>query len=178
MENKDIVLEKHWYAVYTRSRCEKKMLEELTMAGVTAYVPLRYEIHKWSDRRKRIDVPVINSYCFVYIDYEKERAQVYKSYGFVAFVQHERKPVVIPQREMDLMKQAVESKLAIEVENHLLREGKRVRVVTGPMKGAVGVVESLSEKNVKILLSTVGVTLTVKLTDEMFFEEIQDEDVE
>ncbi len=168
--------EKHWYAVYTRSRCEKKMLDELINAGIEAYVPLRFEIHKWSDRNKRVDVPVINSYCFVHIDYDNDRYKIYKAYGFVAFVMHARKPVIIPNSEMDAMKQAVDSKLAIEVENHLLREGKRVRVISGPIKGAIGIVESLSDKNVRILLSTVGITLTVKLSEEMMFEEIDTEE--
>lgn len=167
---------KNWYAIYTRSRCEKKVFDQLTTYGIEAYLPLRYEIHKWSDRRKRIDVPVINSYCFVNINYNTERTKIYEAYGFVAFVQHDHKPVVIPQSEMDAMRQAVESKLAIEVENHLLRTGKKVRVISGPMTGAVGIVESLTDKNVKIVLSTVGITLSVKLTDEMFFEEIKDEE--
>ncbi len=167
---------KKWYAIYTRSRCEKKVYDQLVTIGIKAYLPLRYEIHKWSDRKKRIDVPVINSYCFVCIDYDADRTKIYQTYGFVAFVQHNRQPVVIPQAEMDAMKQAVDSKLAIEVENHKLRNGKRVRVISGPMTGAVGIVENITDKNVKIVLTAVGITLSVKLTDDMFFEEVKDND--
>lgn len=170
-------LNRQWYAVYTKSRCEKKMMDYLNdVAKITAYVPIRKELHKWSDRKRLVDVPLIHSYCFVKVDWEKERADVFKAPGFVNFVCHERMGVPIPQSEIDLMRQTVDSMLAIEVENRLLRKGKKVKIMSGPMTGAIGVVESLTAKKVNIVLSAVGITMVVDLNEDVQFETVYDTD--
>jgi len=170
--------DRQWYAVYTKSRCEKKMLDFLTDVKIEAYVPIRKEMHKWSDRKKLVEMPMIHSYCFVKLDWESERNKVFVAPGFVNFVCHDRVGVVIPQSEIDLMKKTVDSMLAIEVENRLLRTGKKVRILTGPMTGTVGKVEALTSKRVNIVLEAVGVTMIVDLNDDVQFETVYESDEE
>jgi len=38
---------------------------QLELMGIEAYVPLKKEYHRWSDRVKLVDVPLIPSYVFV-----------------------------------------------------------------------------------------------------------------
>lgn len=173
-----LTIDRKWYAVYTKSRCEKKMLDYLTEVSLESYVPIRREVHRWSDRKKVVEMPLIHSYCFVKVDWENERAKVFAAPGFVNFVCHNRVAVPIPQSEIDLMRKTVDSMLAIEVENRLLREGKKVRILTGPMAGSVGIVESLSSKKVNIVLSAIGVTMIVDLNEDVQFETVYDIDDE
>ena len=58
-----------WYALYTRSRFEKKAAERLTEQGIEAYVPLQRVMRQWSDRRKQVLEPAIRSYVFVRINH-------------------------------------------------------------------------------------------------------------
>jgi transcription antitermination factor NusG len=57
----------HWYAVWSRSRHEKMVASALTNVGVTTFLPLVSEMHRWSDRRKSVDVPLFPGYVFVQI---------------------------------------------------------------------------------------------------------------
>jgi transcription antitermination factor NusG len=54
-----------WYALQTRVHRERIVELRLQTQGVTAFVPVTTEIHRWSDRRKSIEVPIFSSYVFV-----------------------------------------------------------------------------------------------------------------
>jgi len=55
-----------WYAVYTRSRHEKKVAAQLEEKGILTFLPLVTETHRWSDRRKVIAFPLFPGYTFVH----------------------------------------------------------------------------------------------------------------
>lgn len=59
-----------WYAVYTAARAEKKVKERLDQIGIENYLPLRTEYRVWSDRKKKVSVPLISGYIFVHIKEE------------------------------------------------------------------------------------------------------------
>ena len=41
---------RHWYAAYTRLFHERKTAENLQKMGIHSFVPVREEIHQWSQR--------------------------------------------------------------------------------------------------------------------------------
>ena len=59
---------KHWHAIYVCSRSEKKVCENLNKKNIEAYVPVVKTIRQWSDRKKKIELPLINGYVFVRIN--------------------------------------------------------------------------------------------------------------
>ena len=102
-----------WYAVYTRSRWEKRLMELLTAKGIEAYVPLRKVIHKWSDRNKLVDEPLIRSYCFVKVG-EKDYFEVLNTPGAVRYIWFSGKPAAIPERQINTLRAVTGA--AVEVE--------------------------------------------------------------
>ncbi len=54
----------HWYAVHTRARHEKMVAERLLEQGVSTYLPLMRETHRWSDRKKVVELPLFSCYVF------------------------------------------------------------------------------------------------------------------
>ena len=60
----------HWFAVYTKSRNEKKVYERLIDEGYEAYLPLQKRLKQWSDRKKWVEEPLLRSYVFVKINRE------------------------------------------------------------------------------------------------------------
>lgn len=48
-----------WYAVYTRSRFEKKIAADLAAKRVESYLPVFEEVRQWKDRRKRVEGLVV-----------------------------------------------------------------------------------------------------------------------
>ena len=89
-----------WYAVRTLSRTEKKVVERLKEKGIEAYVPLRVEKKKWSDRIKTVETPLITCYVFVRVA-SGRMIDVLRTQGVVGYVREGSVPVVIPDRQMN-----------------------------------------------------------------------------
>ena len=64
MSSKDS--ESNWYVVKTNSRAEKKVYERLEFLGLEVYLPLVITIKQWSDRKKKVEVPLISDVFPVY----------------------------------------------------------------------------------------------------------------
>lgn len=157
---------KKWYAIYTRPRNEKKVFDSLIKKGVEAYVPLRTEIKQWSDRRKKVEIPIISSYVFIKIDYIKEREIIFTTQGFITFVNdNKHNPIIIPESEIDTMRRAIDSSLSIEVNNNLLTKGKKVKINTGPLKDIEGIITDITKHKINILLTSIGITLVTDISD-------------
>ena len=54
-------LNKKWIAIYTKSRHEKKVANNLIEKGFEVYLPLIRKRQKWSDRKKWISYPLFKS---------------------------------------------------------------------------------------------------------------------
>ncbi|HDO06779.1 MAG TPA: hypothetical protein ENG85_03760, partial [Bacteroidetes bacterium] len=72
--------EKVWYALYVRSRTEKKVAVELEGADIDFYLPLEKRLRQWSDRKKWVEEPLFRSYIFVHIT-QKEYYKVLQTRG-------------------------------------------------------------------------------------------------
>ena len=63
----DVKGNKKWFAVYVKSRCEKKVSQQLDDMGIESFLPLITRIKQWSDRKKKVEEPLFRSYIFVNI---------------------------------------------------------------------------------------------------------------
>ena len=155
-----------WYALYTKARAEKKVYEELRLKGLEAYLPLRKELRQWSDRKKWVEMPIINSYIFVHLPMADYR-RVFESKGVVSYVSHKGKAVVIPSHEIEAMRRAVASNLSFSVETSTIHKGQTVTIASGPLKGITGeVVEVQGARKFFMRISHIGYSLVVNLDDE------------
>ncbi len=153
--------------MYVRSRAEKKVLMQLEDLGVTAYLPLITTVRQWSDRRKKIEEPLFKSYVFVYSN-PKEYIPILNVYGVLKFVTFERQAVVVPENQILAIKKFVadydrgeEYKMQNNVD---LKEGQMVRIITGPMKGLKGRLESIENKrHLIVYIEAVGQYIPVHL---------------
>ena len=50
---------RNWLVVCVQSNREKKTYERLTALGFEAFLPLQEEIHRWSDRSKKVQRVVV-----------------------------------------------------------------------------------------------------------------------
>ena len=57
-----------WYVIYTKPKNEKKVAERLQQIEIEVFCPLVTVVKQWSDRKKKIQIPLFNSYVFVFID--------------------------------------------------------------------------------------------------------------
>ncbi len=125
-----------WYAVWTRSRHEQVVREQLERKQIEAFLPTVTRWSRWKDRKKQIDWPLFPGYCFARFDPE-HRLSIVKCTGVVSIISFDGEPAAIPEHEIDSIRQLVESDLAYDP-CPMIREGEMVEVMHGPLKGVAG----------------------------------------
>ena len=154
--------QERWYAVYTRSRTEKKTFELLKESGFDAYLPLYKTLRQWSDRKKMVELPLIPSYVFVKIE-ERHYKKVLEVEGVVAFIKFENKLVAIPDQQIATIRRLVEHGNELQVISENVEQGDVVRIASGPLRGTEGEVIEISGKQKFVLRIDIGYTLIVNI---------------
>ena len=130
---------KYWYAVYVQSRYEKKVHQLFEEKGIESSLPLIKTIRKWSDRNKKVEIPLFRGYVFVKIDIRKDKLNILQTNGVVKFIGIRNKPSIIPDEEIHWVHMMVEKSDIVQSEAEI-PVGQKVRVIAGPFKGVEGVV--------------------------------------
>ena len=153
-----------WVAVYTASRFEKKVADRLTEAGIENYLPLRRVKHRWSDRIKVVEEPLIKGYAFARIT-AKQEYQLRAVNGVVWIIAFKGTIATIPDEEIEVMRQFVESEKAVAVyETSKLKFGARVEITEGPFAGRRGeIISDCKEGNFAIRIEALSFTLVVDI---------------
>jgi transcription antitermination factor NusG len=125
-----------WYAVWTRSRHEKVVHEQLARKEIDTFLPTITRWSRWKDRKKQIAWPLFPGYVFARFDADA-MLPILKCTGVVSVVSFEGKPAPIPDFEVDGIKRLIESELRFDP-CPLIREGMMVEVIHGPLKGVIG----------------------------------------
>ncbi|HEX6905413.1 MAG TPA: UpxY family transcription antiterminator [Terriglobales bacterium] len=131
-----------WYAIHTRSRHEKRIELSLRQAGVDTFLPLIREVHRWSDRRKEVQLPLFPCYLFVHIVPETAaRLTVLKTSGVLNFVGTSGLESPIPDQEIEQVRSVV-TQQGSYFPCPFLKTGQRVRIRGGALEGVEGVLSS------------------------------------
>ena len=155
-----------WYAVYTKSRYEKKLAEKLKEKGIEAYVPLKKVVRQWSDRKKLVSEPLIRSYCFVRPQPgPRQYDQVLDTDGAVRFVWFSGKPAPIPNKQIDILKVITGADVEVDVAPGTFHKGASVRINAGPLAGVTGeLIEIAGRHRVLIKIDHLDQGLTVSIS--------------
>ena len=138
---------KCWHVIYTHSRAEKKVCQELTENNIECFLPLQKMLRKWKDRKKWVEMPLFPGYCFVYIT-RKEYDKVLQTNKVVAYITFEGKAAVVSNQQIEELKQLVQqSEFEYQVSTENFREGKKVEIIEGPLLGLKGELVRSSGKN-------------------------------
>ncbi len=152
---------KNWYVIYTRPRWEKKVSGLLDKKGFTVYCPLNKVRRKWSDRYKVVEEPLFKSYVFTKLT-EEEKLRVRLTDGVVNFVYWLGKPAIVKNEEIEMIKKFLkeyEDVLATPID---LNAGQKVRIKTGLMMDAEGIVIKVLNNRAYVLLESLGYELTAQ----------------
>jgi transcription antitermination factor NusG len=159
---------KYWHAIYVSSRAEKKVCENLNNRNIEAYVPVIKTIRQWSDRKKKIELPLISGYVFVRINLS-EKDSVLQTKSVVNFVKSQGVIATIREEEIERLKQLVELGYHLEVTPlTTINHGDKIKISSGTLKGIEGVViDANGNKLIEVLLESIGQCIRVKLPKEM-----------
>ena len=156
---------KKWFAIYVKSRNEKKVFKSLNDIGIESFLPLITKIKQWSDRKKKVEEPLFNSYLFVNIplsDYYK----VLNVNGVVRFICFEKKTVEVPENQIEAIKKYIcDTDIHdVDYESINFKEGELVRIKSGQMKDLTGrFVEIKGKHRIMIEIEVVGQYLPINI---------------
>lgn len=154
---------KKWYALYTKSRAEKRIFSLLQKAGFETYLPLTKVLKYWSDRKKWVEEPLFRSYIFVCIT-EAEYYDVLNIPGAVRYVTFEGKAVEIPPQQIEAIKQFISTGEELPDVELKHSPGDKVDIIAGPMKGIEGkLVNIMGKKKVRIEINGLGRAVYLEL---------------
>ena len=127
----------------TKVHGEKKIKEKLDMLGVEHYIPFRVETREWSDRKKKVEVPLIPGMAFIR-ESDSEALRLANELGVeITFIYDKstRKRMIVPDRQMKdfiFVTDMTTDNPEMKIYDDKLRPGTRVRVVKGEFSGIEG----------------------------------------
>ena len=127
----------NWFAAYTNSHHEKRVVSHFGERQIESFLPLYAALHRWKNRCEvDLDLPLFPNYVFVHID-PRERVRVLEVPGVLSLVGFGRTLAPLSDFEIEALR-ACGGQRKIEPHPYLVI-GERVRIKAGPMTGMEGV---------------------------------------
>ena len=151
---------KKWFVLYTKPQHELKVVDELSSMGVVCYCPTVTLVKQYSDRKKKIQKPLMSSYVMVYIN-EKERNLVFMVSGVIRYLFWLGEPAEIKEKEIVLMKKHLDGIYEDFYLNNLKKD-QLYKISEGPLSGVSGRVVESQKNKVKLEVESLGMIVTLK----------------
>ncbi len=150
-----------WFVIYTKPRQEKKVTAQLLANGIDAFCPLITSIKQWSDRKKKVTTPLINSYVFVQLA-EIDRSKVFVISGVIRYIHWLKKPAIVRESEIKLLRELT-TKTILDFSIKEFKKGDDFQVPSGLFKDKKGQIEEVRNNSLKIKLEELGIVVTIQL---------------
>ena len=156
--------ESRWYAIHTRARHEKAVTAQLQRIGVTTFLPLIPQTHRWSDRQKTIPCVLFDCYTFVCLEsYPEKHLEILKTHGVVGFVGIRGVGLPIPDKEIEDIRDLLANNIPC-APYPFLRTGRRVRIRGGCMDGLEGIlVAKNSDQSLVVSVELIQRSIAVRI---------------
>lgn len=157
----------HWYAIYTRCHHERVTNKILSDHGLDTFLPEIIVPSKRRDRKILIKRPLFPNYLFVRLGTHQENwLTVYRTHGVVRICGNGQ-PAPIPDEDINSIKIFVESERNMYPLPFLV-VGSKVRVISGPLKGAIGILirEERKKRRLVVSIELMGQSVAVTLNDD------------
>ncbi len=151
----------NWYVVYTKPKWEKKVADKLNQLGIECYCPLVTQIKQWSDRKKKVEMPLFNSYVFVQLT-DSERNLVFQVQGVVRYLFWLGKPAIVKDQEIEIIKKSLKAPNLSDVSVSSIQVGDKIKLESGAFSNQNAIVQEVSNNYYVLVLETLGCVLKVK----------------
>ena len=145
-------------------------------AGFEAYLPIRRELHTWSDRKKWVEAPLLKSYVFAKIT-EQQVTKLRQVAGVSYIISFEGCIATIPDSEIQTIKDFLAAEVEVQVRTtEMLHRGRRVRIHSGALEGKEGVLVSDStDGNFAVEITGISMAMIIHV-DADLLEALPDEE--
>ena len=158
-------MQKNWYVIYTRPKCEKKVAALLAKKKIEAFCPLNCKQIKSSWRNKLLQEPLFTSYVFAYIT-EKNTSELKQTDGVVSLVYWKGQPAIVRESEIEAIKEFINDHQHVKLERTQINLSATLRMVYGPAYSIEGKILTVKNKSVKVNLPSLGYAMVADLQRE------------
>lgn len=152
-----------WYAIQTRYRFEKKVTTHLQHKGIETFLPALEEIHRWSDREKRVGTLLFSGYTFARFNPSSySRMDLLKTVGVIGLIGFAGQVIPIPTKQIDDLQRLLSQKVPCAL-HPFLRVGQRVRIRGGCLEGLEGILDERGEKNLVISIDSIERSVAIRI---------------
>lgn len=159
-------MDKKWYVLQSQPLKEIKVFEQIYKKNIEVYLPLIDTIRYWSDRKKKIKVPLFPGYLFVYADLNERYNAISNTYGAIRYLMYQKRHAMLSNEEINNIKISLIEPERVRIEDAKLVEGDFVEITHGIFKGLKGIITQI-RGNYKLMVSIVemNTTFSVQLSN-------------
>ncbi len=155
----------NWFVILTSANAEQKVYNRIIDKGYKAFLPTYECISIWSDRKKKINKPLISCTLFVKCT-QKELYDLYTVPGVSGVLRYLGQPAVVQEWEIENLRIVLKEFKGQPIEEafeHIM-PGENIRVVRGPFKGLYGTsLECEGRHRVLITIDSIGAAFTINV---------------
>jgi len=159
-------MNKKWYVLQSKPLREIKVSEQIIKKNIEVYLPLVETIKYWSDRKKKVRVPLFPGYLFVHANNNERYAAISDTLGALRYLMYQKRFAVVSQDEINNIKISLIEPERIKIEDTHLYEGDLIEITHGIFKGLKGVIVQF-HGNYKLMVSIteMNTTFSVQLNN-------------
>ncbi|GGE40030.1 UpxY family transcription antiterminator [Psychroflexus planctonicus] len=157
--------DEQWLVLYTKPNTSRNLAKQLNTAGIEAYCPTKTEVRQWSDRKKKVQVPVLPSMILVKAK-PSNRQIVFEFNGALRFLFWAKKPAIVSEREVEALRDSLEKPNVVSAEVEAIKPGQKIDLSELGFEGQEGNVKYVSGNKCWVILESLGFVVKVNLSKE------------
>ncbi len=153
-----------WYVIRTKPQHEIKTAKFLEDLGLDIYCPVITEVRQWTDRKKKVTLPLFRTYLFANLE-NSNRNRVFEAPGVLGFLNWLNKPATAKPEEIDAIRSWLNNDRLDGFEVNNLKPGDEVEIKSGKLAKKQAIIKEIGNKKLKLILPDIGWTLTANVQD-------------
>jgi transcription antitermination factor NusG len=153
-----------WWVAHTKSRNEKALAQDMSVKGISYFLPMIWKVRRVHGRTMRSLLPLFGGYLF-FCGEERQRIEVLRTNRVANLIEVRDQPRLV--RELSQIEQALCAGADL-TPHKFLKEGQRCKVIGGALAGLQGIVVRANDQTRLVLqIDMLGQATSVEISADM-----------
>lgn len=157
-------MQKNWYVIYTKPKCEKKVAALLSRRKIENFCPLNCKQIRHSRKSKLLYEPLFDSYVFAYM-YESDIPLLRHVENVVSLVYWKGQPAIIKNEEIEAIKEFTADHQDIKLERTKVNVNGEARIVDGSSYTMDGKILMIKNRSINVNLPSLGFRIIAEMEE-------------
>ena len=158
-------MQKNWYIIYTKAKCEKKVASIFTKKRIENFIPMNSKQVTSGRKRKVVQKPLFESYLFANME-EDEIRKIKMLDGVINLVYWKQNPAIIHKEEIEVIKAFTSHHEDIILQKTRVNMNDVAKVIDESTYSMDGNVLMVKNTTLKVNLPSLGFSLVAKAETE------------